>query len=101
MRRPGFMKSVAGSLIWVEHADVTLAEFVLDARGLMAGLRPAPSHTDGEEEGYVRSCQHRTRQHRANPVSNGSPSRRGGLRLPALNAPPNPLLETWRERSIS
>src|SRR6267143_6937239 len=100
MRTPRFMQSVAGSLIWVEHTDVTLPKCVLDARGLLAGLRPAHSHADGEEHGHVRRGQDRTRQHFAKPVSDGAPEPRGGLCLTALDAPPNPLLKPWRERPI-
>src|SRR5207248_2655404 len=58
--------------------------------------------TDGEQDGNVRGSERRTRQHRANPLSDDGPRRRRYRHWCALGlfyAPPDPLLKTRWERS--
>ena len=97
---PRFTTSLAWSLIGVEHADVTLAEFVLHPRAFLTALRPACRHTDDEQDGDVRSSEGRTRQYRAYPMTDYCPNRKRGWRLGAFDALPNLFVKARRKRSV-
>jgi hypothetical protein len=79
MTTPFFIELLAGRLVWIQKANVSLAEFVFYTQILPARLSPAHCHANCEERGHIRSCERRARQHRANPMSKGIPKGWRGL----------------------
>src|SRR5207247_2182955 len=103
MRTPFFIELSAGSLVRVEHSNVTFAKFSLHARVFLTGLRPACGHADCEKDGNVGGSERRTGQQRPNPMSDVGPRRPRGWCLHSFgsfDAPPNRFLKTRRKRGV-
>lgn len=94
------MELPAGSLVRVEHADITVTKLVSDPRRLLPSLRPTRSPADGDESGHVSNRQGRTRQKAANPMMNQGPQRQAGGGLRSLNPVPDGFPKVGRKRRV-